>query len=254
MKKKEVSYYEILGVPKEASETDIKKAYRKLALRWHPDKNPDSAKEAEEEFKKIGEAYSVLSDPAKKKKYDLYGKEGLEEGWGGFSEASDIFADFFRDFQSMDLSGEEASFLRGFKMPVFRGKKRAGRQGKGRRGKGLGREMEGLIQGMAGDMAMGGLLMSMMGGGKKGAEDDEEYEDEGEGRLLEGLDGMGEGELQEELFKMMSEMPDMMGMDPGMFKKNSKATKKKETKKKEEKEEDSEDDWEDDEDDWEDDD
>lgn len=56
----------MLGVNKDANENDIKKAYRKLAIQWHPDKNPDNAKEAEEVFKKIGEAYAVLSDKEKR--------------------------------------------------------------------------------------------------------------------------------------------------------------------------------------------
>ncbi len=55
-------YYEILELPKTASENDIKKAYRRLALKWHPDKNPDNSKEAEKRFKEISEAYEVLSD------------------------------------------------------------------------------------------------------------------------------------------------------------------------------------------------
>lgn len=69
-------YYKILGVEKNANETDIKKAYRKLAIKYHPDKNPGN-KEAEEKFKEINEAYEVLSDNEKRKKYDMYGKEGL---------------------------------------------------------------------------------------------------------------------------------------------------------------------------------
>mmetsp|Transcript_30051 Transcript_30051/g.39540 ORF Transcript_30051/g.39540 Transcript_30051/m.39540 type:complete len:315 (-) Transcript_30051:252-1196(-) len=90
-----VSFYDVLGVPKDADENQIKKAYRKLAIRWHPDKNPDNKEEAEEIFKLVSEAYSVLSDPVKRRNYDLYGKDGIEAaehgpqggfqgGFGGF--------------------------------------------------------------------------------------------------------------------------------------------------------------------------
>lgn len=67
----------VLGITRDADENAIKKAYRKLAIQWHPDKNPDNQKEAEEVFKKIGEAYAVLSDKEKKQIFDKYGKEGL---------------------------------------------------------------------------------------------------------------------------------------------------------------------------------
>lgn len=71
-------YYQILGVARDASDDDVKKAYRKLALKWHPDRHPEEKKaEAEEQFKRISEAYEVLSDPEKRKKYDRFGKEGL---------------------------------------------------------------------------------------------------------------------------------------------------------------------------------
>lgn len=93
---KETEYYELLGVAPEADENDIKRAYRKLALKYHPDKNPGNA-EAAEMFKNISHAYEVLSDESKRKLYDQYGKKGLEEGGGGggFHDASDIFSMFF---------------------------------------------------------------------------------------------------------------------------------------------------------------
>jgi molecular chaperone DnaJ len=69
-------YYEVLGVSRTASESELKKAYRKLALRYHPDKNLNN-KEAEEKFKEAAEAYEVLSDPEKRARYDRYGHAGV---------------------------------------------------------------------------------------------------------------------------------------------------------------------------------
>ena len=79
MSTEEKSYYDILKVSKDASDEKIKKAYKKLALSHHPDKNPDNKAEAEIKFKEISEAYSVLSDPKKRKRYDDHGKAGLAE-------------------------------------------------------------------------------------------------------------------------------------------------------------------------------
>ena len=76
----EVNYYDILEVPKNATDADIKKAYRRLAMKWHPDKNPDNAEEAARIFQDIGEAYDVLSDMEKRAIYDRYGYEGLRDG------------------------------------------------------------------------------------------------------------------------------------------------------------------------------
>jgi molecular chaperone DnaJ len=102
-------YYEVLGVPKNASEDDIKKAYRKLAMKYHPDRNQgDEAKKAEEKFKEAKEAYEMLSDADKRAAYDQYGHAGVDPnlrggaggahgfGGGGFAEAfGDIFGEMF---------------------------------------------------------------------------------------------------------------------------------------------------------------
>jgi len=93
---KETEYYDLLGIDPSADESAIKKAYRKMAIKYHPDKNPGN-KEAEEMFKKVGEAYEVLSNPEKKELYDKYGKEGLSEG-GPHMSANDIFSQFFGGF------------------------------------------------------------------------------------------------------------------------------------------------------------
>ena len=87
-------YYEILGVEREASAQQLKTAYRKLALKYHPDRNPGD-KEAEEMFKEAAEAYEVLTDPKKRGIYDQYGHEGLSgQGFSGFSGFDDIFSSF----------------------------------------------------------------------------------------------------------------------------------------------------------------
>lgn len=74
-----VDYYRVLEVSRNASTAEIKKAYRKLALKWHPDKNPDNLDEANKKFKEISEAYEVLSDDKKRRVYDMYGKDGLSQ-------------------------------------------------------------------------------------------------------------------------------------------------------------------------------
>ena len=101
-------YYEVLGVTREAADEEIKKAYRKLAVKYHPDKNPGQ-KEAEEQFKELGEAYEVLCDPQKRALYDQYGHAAFDRrsggfGRGGFHDPFEVFREvfgsggFFEDF------------------------------------------------------------------------------------------------------------------------------------------------------------
>jgi len=99
-------YYTILGVSRDASQEDIKRAYRRLAKKHHPDLNKDKIKESEEKFKEISEAYEVLFDPEKKANYDKFGQAGVNFGPGGFdwsdftrySDVEDIFGDLLKNF------------------------------------------------------------------------------------------------------------------------------------------------------------
>lgn len=123
-------YYEVLGVPRDASEEVIKKAYRKLALDNHPDRNPGNA-EAEQRFKQAAEAYAVLSDADKRARYDQYGHAAVDgpQGGGGFRSAEDVFAAFG------DLFGSAGGFFEQF----LGG---GGGRGRGRRGASLKVDLE----------------------------------------------------------------------------------------------------------------
>lgn len=106
-----VDYYKTLEIPRNASESEIKKAYRRLALKWHPDKNPDNLDEANKRFKELSEAYEVLSDDKKRRVYDKYGKEGLmgDRGRQSSSRYSNMGDDFnmFGNFPFAFRSPEE---------------------------------------------------------------------------------------------------------------------------------------------------
>lgn len=105
-------FYDLLGVSRDASDAEIKKAYRKMAMKYHPDRNPDD-KTAEEQFKEIQKAYAVLSDPQKKAAYDQYGHAGVDGaagGFGGFGGGfsggfGDVFGDIFENIFSQGHAG-----------------------------------------------------------------------------------------------------------------------------------------------------
>lgn len=103
-------YYDVLGVDKNADESTVKKAYRKIAMKYHPDKNPDN-KEAEEKFKEAAEAYEVLSDADKKARYDRFGHAGVS-GNGGFSAGGRTVEDIFSQFG--DIFGDGGSPFESF--------------------------------------------------------------------------------------------------------------------------------------------
>src|SRR5882757_7535349 len=97
-------YYEILEVTKTANDQEIKTSYRKLAIKFHPDKNPGD-KEAEDKFKEAAEAYSVLSDSEKRARYDRFGHQGLGGGAGGFDPGFSNIEDIFDLFGFGDMFG-----------------------------------------------------------------------------------------------------------------------------------------------------
>ncbi len=111
-------YYEVLGINRDASEDDVKKAYRKLAMKWHPDRNPDNPR-AEEHFKEAKEAYEVLTDAQKRPTYDQFGHAGVDPAAGagaGFARGQAGFGDVFSD-----IFGEIFGGARGGRSNVYRG-------------------------------------------------------------------------------------------------------------------------------------
>lgn len=127
-------YYEVLGVPRGAAKDDIKRAYRKLAVQHHPDKNPGS-KEAEEKFKEATEAYEVLADEKKRQAYDQFGFAGVSGPGGGPSDYSTVYRDFEDIFG--DFNGFFESFFGG-----GGGRKRSSQAGSGQRGADLRYDLE----------------------------------------------------------------------------------------------------------------
>ena len=101
-----MDYYEILGLKKDSNEDEIKKAYRKMALKWHPDKNTENKEEAEEKFKNISKAYQVLSDPLKRQQYDLTGNSDFAD----FQNADIVFEVFINKFFDSDFFAEDGMF------------------------------------------------------------------------------------------------------------------------------------------------
>ena len=110
-----VDYYKVLGVSENATQDEIRRAYKKLAIKWHPDKNPDNKKEAEEKFKAISDAYSVLGDEKKREEWDNYRKGGFQGSFDfeGF-DPREIFNNFFKDFGGFGSGKDKHGFFGSF--------------------------------------------------------------------------------------------------------------------------------------------
>lgn len=160
-------YYAVLGVSKGATESEIAKAYKKAAIKYHPDKNPDNKEEAEENFKKVSEAYEVLSNKEKRETYDRFGKGGLQGQGGmpsGFSRgnADEIFAQFFGGQDPFSvLFGEMGGMGKGGPGGSFQFQQMGGMPGMGG---GRGGGMPEMMFGMGGMPGMMGGMPGMMGG------------------------------------------------------------------------------------------
>ena len=112
-------YYETLGLSKSATSAEIKKAYRKMAIKYHPDKNPDN-KAAEEKFKKAAEAYEILSNSDKKAKYDQFGHQAFQNGGAGFGGGGMNMDDIFSQFGDI-FGGGFGGFGGGSRQRVVKG-------------------------------------------------------------------------------------------------------------------------------------
>lgn len=225
MESAKICYYVVLGIQKTATEQEIKRSYRELALKWHPDKNPDNVKESEEKFKEIGEAYSVLSDPEKRKRYDKFGHEGVDDPFAGLNNPFDIFFSFFEGGEMDFLNTDDLNFFMkvAAKAPSRPKKKTVGRKNRGGP--------------KVGNAKMESLMMEALGLGKgsKGGKGmfDIDIDDE---ELL----GMDTDGLEAQIFMQM--MGGLAG-GPGLSKKGA----AKEKNKKPPAEGEDEDDWEDEE-------
>jgi len=162
-------YYKVLGVDRGATDQEIAKAYKKLALKHHPDKNPDNQEKAEENFKKVTEAYDILQTADKRKTYDQFGKAGLQGGGGGmggsggvsFQQADDIFKQFFGGQDPFSMFGFDDDGRGGGMGGMFGNGGAGGQRVIFQNGGGGGK-------GGMGGMGMPGGMMFDMGGGMPG--------------------------------------------------------------------------------------
>jgi len=173
----ESDYYKLLGVPRGATEQEISKAYKKLAIKFHPDKNPDNKEQAEENFKKVCEAYEVLSNKEKRQTYDQFGKSGLNSSGmsGGVSseQAEAIFSQFFggKDPFSV-LFGKDGVHGMGGGIGGMPGgvsfQFQSGGPGMGQMPGGIFHEFSGGMHGLPPEMAAMFSGMDGIGGGRRG--------------------------------------------------------------------------------------